>query len=193
MFRTTGIRPESQAPRHALWGSIGAHLGLLLWILHARTPIFVAPSSGLAGVHGEVVTQLYWPAANGAGETAARRPSHDGTTEAPVHLTVSRKMSSRLPQFRVSRTETIATNTHPPESPAEAQAGASAGNPYGSLSTGSEIGHEVRAALPIVTFEPIVDRSQLPGGVEGNCVGPWGNTTSPGNTSNTPRRSGAAW
>jgi TonB family protein len=24
--------------------------------------------------------------------------------------------------------------------------------------------------LPVTTFEPIVDRSQLPGGVEGNCV-----------------------
>jgi TonB family protein len=161
------LNPEpKQSRRDALWGSVGVHLVLLLWIIHARTPIFVAPSSGLAGVHGEVVTQLYWSASNGAGETSANHPAADSSS-ARARLTARAKPAQQLPAL-----QTMASNAHEADSQqAEAsQAGASAGNPYGSMSSGSDLGHEVRAALPVTTFEPIVDRSQLPGGVEGNCV-----------------------
>lgn len=162
------FKPEPKPPRRdALWASVGVHLALLLWIIHARTPVFVAPSSGLAGVHGEVVTQLYWSAANGAGETTAHHPSRAEAADARARLTAPATSSRRLPA-----PQTTASNTQAAESPTAeaAQAGASAGNPYGSLSSGSDLGHDVRAALPTTTFEPIVDRSQLPGGVEGNCI-----------------------
>ena len=55
---TLDLNPQPKAPRrNAPWGSVGVHLALLLWVIHARTPIFVAPSSGLAGVHGLGVDQ----------------------------------------------------------------------------------------------------------------------------------------
>jgi TonB family protein len=162
------LNPEAKAPRrYALWGSVGVHLALLLWVIHARTPIFVAPSSGLAGVHGEVVTQLYWSAASGAGETSPDSASAKDSVASRSRLIAPAKRSRQLPL-----PQTVASNAQGAESLANeaTQAGASAGNPYGSLSSGNESGHEIRAALPVTTFEPIVDRSQLPGGVEGNCV-----------------------
>jgi len=142
------------------------HCAVLLWIIHARTPIFVAPSSGLAGVHGATVTELYWPTASGEGENSVEHPASKAMA-AHTRLTRQNKASLQLPSLN-----TMAANDQPgdlavKESP---QAGASAGNPYGSLSSGNDLGHEVRAALPLTTFEPMLDRSQLPGGVEGNCI-----------------------
>jgi TonB family protein len=168
MSRGVNFNPGPMPPRrNALWASVGVHLGMLLWVINARTPIFVAPSSGLAGVHGEVVTQLYWSAASGAGETEPHHSSHSVAAATRARLTAPAKSL-----IKPAPAELAASNAHEGDSsPAEAaQAGASAGNPYGSLSSGSESGHDIRAALPIVTMEPIVDRSQLPGGVEGNCV-----------------------
>lgn len=170
MFRALDLNPEVKAPRrNALWASVGAHLGLMLGILHSPAPIFIAPSSGLAGVHGEVVTQLYWPSASGAGETA---PQHTGKREAAPPRSRLTAPAKTAPTPPPPTEQTVASNTNPGDAPGtEApQAGASAGNPYGSRSEGSDSGHEIRAALPLTTFEPIVDRSQLPGGVEGNCV-----------------------
>jgi protein TonB len=46
----------------------------------------------------------------------------------------------------------------------------SAGSPYGSLAEGADAGHEIRPALPSVTFEPLVSPDDLRGGVEGNVV-----------------------
>jgi TonB family protein len=161
------LNPEATPPRrNALWASVGLHLAALLWIIHARTPIFVAPSSGLVGVHGEVVTQLYWPSASGAGETAERAAAPKASAQ-HSRLTAPAKPSRELPPLQTTASNSGAGDASPAE---VAQAGASAGNPYGSLSSGSDLGHEIRAALPVTTFEPIVDRSQLPGGVEGNCI-----------------------
>jgi TonB family protein len=160
------LNPEPKPQRRkALWASVGVHLALLLWIIHARTPIFIAPSSGLAGVHGEVVTQLYWSAVNGAGENSAQHPSH--ATAARSRIAVKSQPTRQLPPLQTVAADEHAGDLSAKNSP---QAGASAGNPYGSSSTGNESDHDIRAALPVATFEPIVDRSQLPGGVEGNCI-----------------------
>jgi TonB family protein len=43
-----------------------------------------------------------------------------------------------------------------------------AGTPYGSQ--GSAFGDEVRPALPINAYEPVVDPNELPGHVEGSIV-----------------------
>jgi TonB family protein len=120
----------------------------------------------LAGVHGATVTELYWPSASGEGENTVEHPSPKATASRS-RVKLQNKPSQQLPSL-----DTLAANDHAgelgvKESP---QAGASAGNPYGSLSSGNDLGHEIRAALPVTTFEPIVDRSQLPGGVEGNCI-----------------------
>jgi TonB family protein len=168
MSRGVDFNPEPMPPRrNALWASVGVHLGMLLWILRAPTPIFVAPNSGLAGVHGEVVTQLYWSAASGAGETSAHHPSSNETAASRPRLTAPAKSLIKPAPVELATSNAPQGDSSPAEA---AQAGASSGNPYGSLSSGGEAGHEIRAALPVATFEPIVDRSQLPGGVEGNCV-----------------------
>jgi TonB family protein len=162
------ITAKPPAPRRpGLWVSLGFHTVFLVWLLHAPAPIFVAPSSGLAGLHGATITHLYWPAASGE-ESALPSPAKLADANAvPLMLSKQRARHASGP---------TPPALHHPEDPtktaeiADASAGASAGNPYGSLSDGQETGHEIRPALPVFTFEPVVDRSQLPGGVEGNCV-----------------------
>src|SRR3974390_497833 len=160
--------PRPPAPRRPwLWASLAFHAAFLVWLLHAPAPIFVAPSSGLAGLHGATITHLYWPAASGE-ESALPSPAKLADANA-VPLMLSKQRARRA-------SGPTPPALHHPEDPtktaeiADASAGASAGNPYGSLSDGQETGHEIRPALPVFTFEPVVDRSQLPGGVEGNCV-----------------------
>jgi TonB family protein len=156
--------------RYALWASVAAHGALLAWILHAPAPIFVAPSEGLAGVHGNAVTHLYWLAQSGdASELHPAPPSPHATRPPAPHLVLPKT------QITVGRPATdVLAEAHSPVQDSDKDAastpGASAGNPYGSLSEGRDAGHDVRPALPVFTFEPVVDRSQLPGGVEANCI-----------------------
>jgi protein TonB len=162
--------PKSLPRRYPLWASIAVHGALLAWILQAPAPVFVAPSEGLAGVHGNAVTHLYWLAQSGeASELHPGPASLHPTRPAAPHLVLPKTQVAVGPPA----TDVVA-EAHSPvqdnDKNAASTPGASAGNPYGSLSEGRDTGHDVRPALPVFTFEPVVDRSQLPGGVEGNCI-----------------------
>src|SRR5579871_1094958 len=59
MFREvgTGNARRDWAPVYA---SVGAHIFLVILLLHGRSPVFVAPSSVLRGASGSGVTAIYW-------------------------------------------------------------------------------------------------------------------------------------
>jgi protein TonB len=147
---------ETCKPRRPLPVAIAIHVIFFMLLLRGRTPIFVAPSATLGGVHGSSVTHLYWakgtsPLATAEKEAAPKRP-----------------LILRKPQRTEAKdstaNEAIQTET------ATAAPAPTAGSPYGSLSDGASGGEEVRPALPAVTSEPRVNPEDLTGISEGNVV-----------------------
>ena len=149
------ISARDWRPPRSLTLSVVTHLALFGLLLHGRAPIFVAPSSALAGAHGETVTHLYWAASGG--ESPA-----DSNARSPLKPRPARKAS--LVWKGKSRTD-LASESSPPSAPAP-----SAGSPYGSMSSDAADGAEVRPALPARTFEPRVSADYLHGITEGNVV-----------------------
>jgi TonB family protein len=155
--------PELARTRWPLIISIALHVVLLVFLLHGRSPVFVAPASVLRGVNGSSITHLYWSTASNHGR--ATDTSHQ------AHQ-VQRRLTWK-------RTGTELALDHEPvgseKSDARATAAAgnalapSAGSPYGSLSEGSG-GAEIRPALPVVTSEPLLSPEDLRGIIEGNVV-----------------------
>jgi TonB family protein len=153
IFESTAVGKNWRA-RRTLPLSIAIHIVLFILILRGRTPIFVAPSQVLGGVHGTNVTHLYW--ASGSSALAV-----DSKESVPKKKLVWQKPqpSKTADKFEDSgRTETAAA-----PSP-------TAGSPYGSLSDGATAGEEIRPALPAVTVEPRVSAEDLVGIAEGNVV-----------------------
>jgi protein TonB len=145
---------ENWRARRPLPYSIAIHLILFMVILRGRTPIFVAPTSVLGGVHGSNVTHLYW--ASGTSSLA----SNSKDAIAKKRIVWQKPQRSR----EDSKAEDIgATEIAAAPSP-------TAGSPYGSLSEESSGGEEVRPALPAVTSEPRVNAEDLLGIAEGNVV-----------------------
>jgi TonB family protein len=146
---------ETWKPRRPLPVAIAIHVIFLMLLLRGRTPIFVAPTATLGGVHGTAVTHLYW--AKGTSELTASEK------DAPKHQLVWRKPqrteAKNSPVEEASQTETASAAPAP-----------TAGSPYGSLSDGASGGEEIRPALPAVTSEPRVNPEDLTGISEGNVV-----------------------
>lgn len=154
--------------RPALRASVIAHVFLLAWLLHSPRPIFVAPSSVLGGVGGATVTHLYWPVSDGTGDNP---PS--AARDAKAKTSSHRKLQLPKKEQEVASAAHDSAPVLPAPEDSEssnASPGRSAGSAYGSLSEGPDAGHDIRAALPASTFEPIVNTSELPGVPEGNCI-----------------------
>lgn len=153
IFEPRGLREDWRA-RRPLPYSIAVHLILFMVILRGRTPIFVAPTSVLGGVHGSNVTHLYWA----SGTSALAANSKDAVDKNRVFWQKPQRSREH------SKTEdVVATESAAAPSP-------TAGSPYGSLSDGASGGEEVRPALPAVTSEPRVNAEDLLGIAEGNVV-----------------------
>jgi TonB family protein len=167
MFRD-GATGEKCRPRPAWVISIAIHALLVAVLLHGRTPLFVAPSSVLGGANGTVITHLYWASGTDAGEKSSGKQSQQ-----------KEKFGARLTWKKSDKSEfSSAREMHSPTNEqdkveiasAATDPAPSAGSAYGSLSDGTSVGHEIRAALPAVTFEPVVSPDDLQGGIEGNVV-----------------------
>jgi protein TonB len=143
-------------PRRPLPVAIAIHVIFFILLLRGRTPIFVAPTATLGGIHGATVTHLYW--AKGTSELAAiekaAAPRHPLVWRKPQRTEVNNSAAEEA-----SQTETASAAPSP-----------TAGSPYGSLSDGASSGEEVRPALPAVTSEPRVNPEDLTGISEGNVV-----------------------
>jgi len=147
----------SWRPRRPLPVSVAVHVVLFMLLLRGRTPIFVAPTSTLGGVHGTNVTHLYW--ATGS----SNLPASEAQQAAKAHL-LWKKANNQLAKSEPEQvSQKSVTETASAPSP-------TAGSPYGSLSDGGSSGEEVRPALPAVTSEPRVNPEDLRGISEGNVV-----------------------
>lgn len=136
--------------------SIVLHCAFLAWLLHAN-PVFVAPSAIVGGERGSELTRIYW---EGASSEAFQQAAQEHLTFRPAK-THRREAKSQPPRFALDR-DVVASR--------EPEPGRPAGSPYGSLSAGTLTGYEVRPAIPVTTFDPVVDAGDLPGGFEGNVV-----------------------
>ena len=158
---------DTRRPRWPFPVSLAVHGILLIALFHARSPIFVAPSSVLGGARGTAITHLYWAAGTAETESGVARGSQD-----------HRNSRARLTWKKPQRTETASNRDTPGPDPSDDGQKAStatspapaAGSPYGSLSDGSLNGQEIRPALPMITSEPLVSSEDLRGSVEGNVV-----------------------
>ena len=157
---------EGWRPRPAWLLSLAIHVLLVTALLRGRSPVFVAPSSVLGGANGTAITHLYWAIGSDA-EVKSSSQSSGERSASGKRLTWKKSQKTQLASNR---------NTSNPETDngemasAAANPAPSAGSAYGSLSDGASAGHEIRAALPAVTFEPLVSTDDLRGGVEGNVV-----------------------
>jgi protein TonB len=158
MFSQTESRPKN---RYVVYGSVVLHCLLLGWLVHEPVAKFLAPTSVIAGNYGTRVTPLYFPAPVAANDSERLR----SVAADKPRLT----LPSRL---RVERARAKAAEQPKPAAVAAdktADQGPPAGSPYGSL-YGALDGHEIRPALPVYSFDPIVSETELPNGVEGNVI-----------------------
>jgi TonB family protein len=147
--------------------SLAVHVLLVTALLRGRSPVFVAPSSVLGGAHGTAITHLYWATGSDTDAKSSAQFSGDHSTSGKG-LTWKKSQKAQLALNR--NTPNSGTTDKAEMATAAANPAPSAGSAYGSLSDGTFAGHEIRAALPAVTFEPLVSADDLRGGVEGNVV-----------------------
>ncbi len=148
MFAQFSFEPPKRQPAF-LAVSVAVHLVFLAFMLHSPAPIFVAPSLLTKGEGGHSLTRFFF-----GGETGV-------TQSRPLPRVFRRKLSlRRIPQLppvsaKMSEGNLTASSI--------AHDGAAAGSTYGSLSYGPLSGFEVRPALPIVSFDPLVSPALLNG------------------------------
>jgi TonB family protein len=148
-------------------GSLAVHAVLLAWFLRAPEPPRLNAASVALGQNGKSVTRLYWPSKSpddssrsSADSATARyrhqRLSHNKLTwkapEQTAKLTAPQNPLARTDSEDNSKTQTLSALGH----------GAPAGPRYGTLSSNSFFGDEIRPALPIATSDPSVYPWQLP-------------------------------
>src|SRR4029077_16088699 len=129
------------------------HGVLLVWLLYPPTLKVLAPSSVAAGVSGGSVTTLHW-------STHEKTTNDLPGTARLEHRGVRKRLIWKEQAFKIRRTQP----PEPARGPTEAQSQSPgyrwvnppppAGTPYGSQ--GSAFGDEVRPALPINAYDPVV-------------------------------------
>lgn len=164
----TALNPGISRRRTTLLSvSIAFHGLLLVWLLSPPSPKFLAPSSVAVGVPGGSVTALYWPthqAARNDSPSAALGPERQ---EARKRLTWNRPPKARKAELPEPSHARIEAEAQAPDS-GSGNPTPPAGVPYGSQ--GSPFGDEVRPALPVAAYDPVVDPNELPGHIEGSIV-----------------------
>jgi outer membrane biosynthesis protein TonB len=148
-------------------GSLVLHGLLLGWLLHTPEPQLLTAASVAIGQNGKSVTRLYWSSKrpdnsdHSSPDNATERYRHQRlgheklTWKAPTQLAKLAAPQSPLTRTESedkSATQTLSALGH----------GAQAGLPYGTLYHGPLSGDEIRPALPIATFDPVVFPWQLP-------------------------------
>jgi len=145
--------PKRQA--ELLSGSLIAHFLFLGWVLHSPAPIFVAPSLVTKGAAGSSLTRIYFGGQTGIAQ--AHPAPHAFLRQAKPRPT------NHLPPLSAKMQKGNATAS------SLAPEGTAAGSPYGSLSYGPRAGFEVRPALPVVSFDPVI-QPELVNGITGDVI-----------------------
>jgi len=153
----------SKPRRRGLHVSLLFHSLLVAWMLYPSTPIFVRPSTTLAGKNGTSTVYLYLPS-----QSATTTVAQELNTEENRHLllpTAPAKKKEIRKRPNLARTP---QELHETESAQSNQP--SAGSLYGSLSYGQSDGTEVRPAIRVSGSEPTVNEYDLAGVNEGNII-----------------------
>ena len=133
--------------------SIGVHLALLAWLVHSSPPVFVSSTWVRQGWHGSSLSYIYFP-----GNPEVSRP------HLPARLYLPLSRPSRKPAAQPDRDSKYEADSNRSEAallPSQRPGGAM----YGSLFYGTLSGPDVRAALPVVFPDPVIDPSELAGNV----------------------------
>jgi TonB family protein len=166
MFEESSLG-RSWRMRRPLPLSIALHLVIFLLVLSGRTPLFVAPTSTLAGAHGNSITHIYWAAGTSDTVESNASPSNNRKDRFKSRLQRNKSDRARL-------TSPVEPSPQEPDKPQESASAVApaptAGSPYGTLTDGSQSGEDVRPALPAVTSEPHVSSDDLRGVSEGNVI-----------------------
>ena len=147
-------------------GSLALHGLFLAWLLYAPEPQLLNPTSVALGENGRSVTRLYWSSKN---PDDSEHSSSDAATQKYRHQRLGQKLTFKAPAqlAKLPAPQTLAERAEA-EDPSRTQTlsalghGAQAGERYGTLSSGSFFGDEVRPALPTTTSDPVVWPWQLP-------------------------------
>ena len=145
--------PRRQAA--LLCSSLAAHFLFLGWILHSPAPIFVAPQEIVKGAGGSILTRIYFGGQTGV--TQAHPQPHRFLRQPQIQ-----HLHQLPPLFAKMQKGNATASSLAPE-------GAAAGSAYGSLSYGSVKGFEIRPALPVVSFDPII-QPELLNGIAGDVI-----------------------
>jgi TonB family protein len=145
--------PKRQAV--LLGSSLAVHFLFLGWILHSPAPIFVAPQEVTKGDGGSTLTRIYFGGQTGV--TQANPEPHRFLRQPNI------RSLHQLPPLSAKMQKGNATAS------SLAPEGAAAGSAYGSLSYGSLAGFEVRPALPVVSFDPVI-QPELLNGITGDVI-----------------------
>jgi TonB family protein len=150
--------------RYGFYVSFLLHAALAVWMLHPSTPIFISPSTTLAGKNGTSTIYLYRPPES-TSATVAQELDNEENRRLMLPMATAKKKKevrkrpnlARTPQ-ELHETESAQTNEPP------------AGSIYGSLSYGRSDGLEVRPAIRVAGSEPAVNEWDLAGVPEGNII-----------------------
>jgi len=150
--------------RRGLQASVLAHAALVVVLLIPSTPVFVRPSTTLAGKNGTATVYLYV-----ASPSASSAVAQELNSEENRHLLLPPPPPKKKQEIRkkpvLARTP---QESHETESAASNQP--PAGSLYGSLSYGKSDGSEVRPAIRVSGSEPAVYPWDLGNAPEGNII-----------------------
>jgi TonB family protein len=153
----------------SLAASVVLHLACIGFVLYAAAPRLLVSSSKVAGRGDKLVAHVYWPNQKNQAANDALGSGHSAkqaAERARKQLQLRARLRSKIKQVSLPLAKT------PPEPMSEPTmaanqpqaAGSSEGSAFDSTSS-----DEVRIALPVVSADPFVDRSEL-GGRQGDVV-----------------------
>jgi periplasmic protein TonB len=134
--------------RILLFVSVSVHLALLAWLVHSPKAIFVKPTWVREGKGGTSLSYIYYP----GNPHVARAHMPSKVYLDPIQQAAKRKTQPKPdPKYEsdAKRNEALLL---PDERPA--------GAAYGSLSYGTLSGPDVRAAIPNVFPDPVLDAAE---------------------------------
>jgi TonB family protein len=155
------LNPGTSTQRRVLAGSLALHGLIFAWLLHSPEPQLLMPSSVAIGHNGNVIAKLYFPTPSPDDSSTSSNDSASQVyrQQRMGHEKLIWKQSSAQAKLPLPRTALALSGAEDSAKTATLSRlghGAPAGLPYGSLPGGPVYGDEVRPALPITTFDPVV-------------------------------------
>ena len=156
---------EPKPPERKLWSrsllaSFALHCAVLLALLHRAAPVFVVPSDVDLGIRGS----------SGSVSIVYLAPVGPERTNSSPEETRPSLSASRVAMPKPARIQTKTLPTDQPTQQNAPEQTARGGSPWGRVPGSPLTGDEVVPALPEVFPDPLVSRSDLPAGVEGDVI-----------------------